>query len=107
MTDYQAPHEADNKEKLNSMIKSLENGNELPAIIVIGEIALNGSHRLSAWSAMEIEPSVVEISSDDYTATCESLFGDVVTIDEIYDFDEFCNTLYVITDDQDVKNALR
>lgn len=106
MTIYQAPHEVRDTEKLKHMIETLNNGGKLPAVVVIGEFALTGSHRLAAWKACGLSPSVVEISNDEYVAACEMEYGNVVTIDEIYDYSEFCDALYITTENDVVKNAL-
>lgn len=106
MTDYQAPHEVRNEEKLQSMIATLQNGGQLPPVVVIGDYALTGSHRIAAWDACEMQAEIVELSDDDYVAACEELYGEVMTIDEIGDFSQFCEAIYNITADKEVKAAL-
>lgn len=85
---YQAPHEVREQEKLNSMITTLKNGGELPPVLVCGDRAYSGSHRLAAWAAVEIEPDVVEIDDDEYCKIVEALGMDPM-YDSIYDFEQF------------------
>ena len=85
---YQAPHEVRDQDKLESMIKTLEAGQQLPPIIVCGEIAYSGSHRLAAWEALDMEPEVIEIDDEDVAAGMTEM-GLEPGYDEIDRFDEF------------------
>ena len=104
---YQPPHEVKDTSKFESMVSSINSGKQLPAVVVIGEFALTGSHRLAAWKACGVNPDVVEITNKEYIDACEKCYGDVVSIDEIGDFSDFCDALYVTTENQAVKDALK
>jgi len=86
--DYQPPHEVRDQGKLNSMIEALKNGAELPPVIVCGEVAFSGSHRLAAYDSLEMSPSVIEIDDDDIKAGMEHIGLDPM-YDEIDRFDDF------------------
>lgn len=88
--NYQAPHDVRDINKLESMIKALESGEELPPVLVCGEIAYSGSHRLAAWDAMEIKPEVIELDDGDIAAAMEyvgldPMYDDIQRFDEIED----------------------
>ena len=85
--NYQAPHEVRDQGKLESMIESLENGGELPPVLVCGEIAYSGSHRLAAWAALDIKPEVIELDDEDI-ATAMHHVGLDPMYDEIQRFEE-------------------
>ena len=61
---YQPPHEVRDQGKLNALVEILKNGGELPPVLVCGDRAYSGSHRLAAWELMDVEPSVVEEATD-------------------------------------------
>lgn len=105
---YIPPHEVRDKKKFESMIAALKMGQKLPPVVVVegSPYALTGSHRLAAWKALGMEPDVVEVSQEDYAKACLDLWGEVKTWEEIYDFDEFCEALYRVTGDPDVRLAL-
>ena len=86
---YEPPHEVRDTAKLAAMIATLEAGGELPAILVTGETALCGSHRLAAWEACELPAQVVELDDDDYCAAMEHLGLDPVYDDTPADLDDF------------------
>ncbi len=86
--NYQAPHEVTDNAKLEEMIKTLEEGNSLPPIVVCGDIAYEGSHRLAAWKTLEIEPEVIEITNKEVAQTMKKMGLDPY-YDEINDFDDF------------------
>jgi len=105
--DYRAPHETRDSEKLESMIATLRAGKQLPPVVVIGDVAITGSHRLAAWAALDMEPNVVELSEGDYIAAMDAHFGPDWQDYEIGDYNAFCTTLYEITQDSDVRAALQ
>ena len=105
MTQYNPPHEVRDDNKLNSMIEALESGKELPPILVQGYTAFTGSHRIAAWDYCEIEAEVVELSYEDYIAAMQEMGLD--EYDEIYHLDEFCAAVYKVTNDPDVKSAVK
>jgi len=82
------PHQPRDRAKLASMVKSLRANKMLPAILVYGEQAYSGSHRLAAWSMMDIEPDYVEINDDEYTKIMGSVNMDPI-YDSVYDYDQF------------------
>ena len=106
MTTYNAPHEVKDKAKLQSMIATLENGGTLPAVIVLGYEAFTGSHRIAAWNACHVEANVVEISDADYIAALEAMGLDY-EVDDVRDYTDFCDALYKVTNDDDVKAAIK
>jgi hypothetical protein len=102
---YFPPHETMDQEKLQKMIKHLESGGELPPVVVAGEYAFTGSHRLRAWEACEEEPNTIEISNQDYRAAMDLLDLDW-RYDEPNELNEFCAALYSVTDNDAMKKAL-
>jgi uncharacterized ParB-like nuclease family protein len=105
MTSYNQPHEVRDQNKLDSMIETLNNGGTLPAVIVCGNQAFTGSHRIAAWEACGIEATVIEISDEDYIATLTKMGLDWET-DEVNDYNDFCSALYEVTDNEEIKNAI-
>ena len=103
---YFAPHAARDKGKLNGMIETLKSGGELPPVVVCGDIAYTGSHRLAAWLACSMDAEAVEVSNEDYEETMELLCLDPM-YDTIHDFNVFCAVLYTVTEDDEVKEALK
>lgn len=85
---YQPPHEVRDQGKLNAMTEVLKNGGELPPVLVCGDRAYSGSHRLAAWELMGLEPSVVEIDDAEYCEVMEALDLDPM-YDEASDLEEF------------------
>lgn len=105
MTYYNPPHAVMDETKLQSMIATLNSGGTLPPVIVLGEYAFTGSHRLAAWDRCDMQPEVVEVSETDYIAAMEYAGLDPMC-DEIYDHNEFCDALFAVTDDTAVKAAI-
>ena len=103
---FQPPHEIKDPKKYLSMVKAIESGIKLPPIVVCGEQALSGSHRIAAWNACEEEIDYIEIGEDLYIAACESMGLDPL-YDEVRDYDELCQQIYNLTDDNDVKEAIK
>ena len=87
---YQPPHEVRDQGKLNAMVEILKNGGELPPVLVCGDRAYSGSHRLAAWEMMDVEPSVVEMDDAEYCEVMTGLGLDPM-YDEAEDFEEFLN----------------
>ena len=87
---YQPPHEVRDQEKLNALVEILKNGGELPPVLVCGDRAYSGSHRLAAWELMDVEPSVVEMDDAEYCKVMEALDLDPM-YDEAVDLEEFLN----------------
>lgn len=70
------------------MISALRDGRSLPPILVCGEIAYSGSHRIAAWDQLEIDPDVIELE-DDEVATIMVKIGLEPGYDEVTDFERF------------------
>lgn len=87
------------------MIEALRAGSELPSIVVRCTTAITGSHRLAAWDAEGIEPTVIEISDDDNREACEALYVDYLY--ECCDCDMIAAVLFEVTDDDDLRDALK
>ena len=94
---YEAPHEVRDEALLESMIQTLRNGGELPAIVVTGDTALTGSHRIAAWAECDIDAVAVECPDELYVAALESLGLDIY--DSVNDYNEFCAALYDVAGD--------
>jgi len=92
---YQAPHEVRDNKKLENMIESLKAGKSLPAVIVCGEVAFSGSHRLAAYDALDLEADVFEIEDEDIQAAMEHMGLDPM-YDQINRFDDFVDSLYAL-----------
>lgn len=83
---YQPPHEVRDQAKLDGMIEVLRCGGALPDVLVCGEIALTGSHRLAAYEALGMRPAVIEVSNDDLARAMEACGLDPM-YDSITDFE--------------------
>ena len=89
---YRPPQVDIDEACLAQMIEHLRGGHSLPPIIVCGEIAFSGSHRLEAWHSEDIEPPTVEISDSDYCDAMRTLGLDPV-YDQLNNYDDFCDAL--------------
>jgi uncharacterized ParB-like nuclease family protein len=78
--------------KLNAMIETLKNGGSLPPILVCGEIAYSGSHRLVAWDAMGMDATTIEFSPEEIEGAMADM-GLEPLYDVIDDYDNLCDTL--------------
>jgi uncharacterized ParB-like nuclease family protein len=87
---YQPPHEVRDQEKLEAMIEILKNGGELPPVLVCGDRAYSGSHRLAAWESMGMEAVVVEMSDEEYCEVMTELGLDPM-YDDATDLEDFLN----------------
>jgi len=116
MNFFIAPHEVRDQEKLSSMIDTIVSGSHLPPVVVLGDTAFTGSHRIAAYLAVEKmidndeidiyvdEIPHVEIEDADYCSAMEDM--DLEPGDDISDYNDFCAALYSITDDDGLKAAL-
>jgi len=118
MKTYNAPHGPNNDAKLAAMMETLRRGEHLPPIVVCGEQAFCGSHRIEAYrrawrlrdslgEAWELVPDdiqAVELSDDDYRAAC-TLAG-VEYLDDLRDYNEIATAIYETTTDDEVRQAL-
>lgn len=122
MTYFNPPHEARDEAKLQSMIAALENGRELPPVVVYGQDAYTGSHRIAAWSACEMDAQVVELTDEEFASARATMNGyddlDFTNPDDvefyhkycntdIYDYNEFCEALLKVSTNKDVINAVK
>jgi len=105
MIHYSAPHEVKDQEKLAQMVATLEAGESLPPIVVMGYTAITGSHRIAAYENVGEEPEAVEVTVEDYRAAMSALWLDPDT-DDIKDYSAFCDALYKLTSDATLKAAL-
>jgi len=116
MNFFIAPHEIRDEEKLNSMIDAIISGTDIPQIVVLNDTAFTGSHRIAAYLAVEeminngeinidvTEIPHIEIEDADYCTAMKNM--DLEPGDDISDYNDFCKSLYEITDNDDVKAAL-
>lgn len=102
---YEAPHEVRDRAKLAAMIEVLKTGGSLPPVVVCGETAYTGSHRLAAWAACDMDAEAVEIEDDDYVAAMKLLGLDPM-YDDCRNLNELCEALYQVVTDEAVKAAL-
>lgn len=105
MTYYETPHEITDRSKAAGMIKTLRSGNTVPPIVVIGNQAITGSHRVYAANKTEIEIETVEVSDIDYLRACYVIDHD--THHDYPDINNFCAALFAVTDEQELKDALK
>jgi len=84
----ESPHHAWDTEKLESMIKTLREGGNLPPILVHENQAYSGSHRLEAWSREDIDPDYIEIDDEAFKKIMTSMNLDPV-YDTVTDFEPF------------------
>lgn len=84
----QPPHLPTDEKKLAEMVYILETGGSLPPVLVNGEQAYSGSHRIAAWEAMEMDVEFVELDDDGYVAVMTELGLDPM-YDTVYDFEPF------------------
>lgn len=89
---YRPPHEVTDTAKVKAMVAALERGETLPPVIVCGEIAFSGSHRLAAWKHLGLAPEAVEIEDAEYCAAMEALDLDPL-YDECHDLDDLVTAL--------------
>jgi len=82
------PHQAHERDKLAGMLRALRAGETLPPVLVHAGQAYSGSHRIEAWSRLEMEVDYVEISDEDYDAIMIESNLDTVN-DCVYDFEMF------------------
>lgn len=121
MIYFNPPHEVRDEAKLQSMIATLQNGGKLPPVVVCGDDAFTGSHRLAAWEACEITPDFLEISERDYILAVALMNGvNDLNLDdpddveffhnhlnsEVNDYNAFCAALAKVSNSDDVKNAI-
>lgn len=119
LDEIKAPHGVRDNEKLESIMQSMRNGDEItPVVVDLMGRALCGSHRIAAYNKLtdageEIEsPEVIELTDEEMVAADEwaqsfagpkGLWGG---IDLYYDFDLLCRAVVETTTREEVKAAL-
>lgn len=88
MKHFTAPHEVRERSKLAGMIRALRRGESLPPVLVCGEQAYSGSHRIAAWEKMGIEADYIEMTDDEYREVMEALDLDPM-YDSIDNYEDF------------------
>ena len=86
--DYQPPHYYTDPAKLAAMVAVLNAGLDLPPILVCGEIAYSGSHRLAAYDAVGRQIPTREITEEQVAAAMLACGLDP-GYDTISDYEEF------------------
>lgn len=106
---YDPPHGVRDINKLNGMIEHLRNGGSLPPVIVDGEQAITGSHRLAA---VDKAHRLWTLMREGWESSPEPRI-EAIDIDVTIDWDEFdgdynalCETLYNATNSDAVRSAL-
>lgn len=122
MTYFNPPHEIKDKAKLQSMIDTLEKGGQLPPVVVYGNDALTGSHRIAAWVAVDQDAQVVELTDKEFIlATALSNGVDDLDINDpddiefyhkhlaqdVCDYNEFCEALSKVSENSNVLEAIK
>jgi hypothetical protein len=102
---YDAPHSVQNQDQLSEMVATLQSGGKLPPVVVNGTKAITGSHRIAAWRECDMDQEVVELSDIDYLRACYVLRCDVA--EEAGEWNLFVAAVYEVTDDEEVKAALK
>lgn len=101
MTLIEPPHEITDRTKAANMIRAIRSGGTLPAVLVIGDIGLTGSHRIFACNATDTEVETVEVSDLDYRRACYAL--DIDTHTDCAELNLFIGALWAVTEDTEVK----
>ena len=116
-----APHQIEEagNDKFSSLVESFRTGRAVTAVVVYGDNAICGSHRIHAFNtAVELwendaegwenteEPvlEIVELSDEDFTAASEH--GGVDSLFDCCDYNDICAWVLEVTEDQDVIKAL-
>jgi hypothetical protein len=61
MTNYIPPHQPTDKAKLASLVEAIKSGAKITPVVVCGDIALTGSHRIAAFALAKVSPPVIGI----------------------------------------------
>lgn len=119
MQTYNPPHIARDTEKLTALIEAIRTNQPITPIVIDGENAICGSHRIAAyekayklWAAETKgwentnEPviPVVELMQSDIDAAIESVGGE--SWDDLGEWNDIVEAIYNVTDDTEVKAAL-
>lgn len=106
MKTFNPPHEVTDFSKFESMTQTLKDGGNLPAVVVAGENALTGSHRLAAWIACDLDAEYISITDAEFNSAASHIGIDPM-YDVVEDYSALCEALYHIVNDDDVKIALK
>ena len=61
---YYVMHDVSDQEKSLSMRETLKSGGLLPSIAVYGKVAVEGVHRMAAYTCEELEPVTHQVSHE-------------------------------------------
>ena len=115
MKHYNPPHPPTDKAKTLAMVEAIRQGQSLPPIVINGDNALTGSHRIAAYEiawklwdsqapgwddASEPTIEVIECSNEDLDSVASNY--DLAT----GDFNALASALYATTNDFGLKAAL-
>ena len=119
MKTYNPLHAPTDKAKLASLIEAIRTNQEISPIVVNGDQAITGSHRVRAFEiAFEkysnqeagwedtVEPSipVVEIDDETLLAACNAVGAD--DFSEVLHFDDLYMAIERLTTDEELKAAV-
>lgn len=120
MQTYAEPHQVKDLDKLASLIEAYRTNQSITPIVVQGELAFTGSHRIAAhrqawklWNTEDdgwkdaSEPELESVEIDDETWQRACTLRGVAHLDELGDWNDLCAALYDASDDDDVKSALQ
>jgi len=112
--DYYEPlHDYEDEAKIDLIMAAIMNGEEITPIVIVedSEISLTGVHRLEAFNRVskidgyeDIEIPVVEITEEEFRSAIEA--ENYEYFSEVHDMNNFCKSLYNITENDEVKKAL-
>jgi hypothetical protein len=103
------------KEKVEAIKSAILAGETMTAVVAHedDETAITGSHRIQAYHelGMDDEMPVVYISDEDFQKAINAYsekynFGEVVYFSEISEMNQFCEVLFDIVEDEEVKTEL-
>lgn len=105
---YNPPHAATDREKLNGMIEALRLGRPLPPIVVVGQQAISGSHRIEAQDqARRLWANETEGWENSPEPKLEAIELDDVEVDfDELDFNMIASHVYRNTSSVEIKAAL-
>ena len=116
---YNAPHEVTDIDKHDAMVAAIKAGEKMSPVVVIGEQAFTGSHRIAAyitarelaeecdtgeWEGADLEIPAIGIDDETYRAAADAL--GVEHLEEWHDFNDVAEAIYYATEDEEVKDAL-
>lgn len=112
---YNPPHTVDttNKETrqlLAGLIRAYRRGDKITPLVINGDNALTGSHRIAAVDIMLDFDKYSGMDHDDFLGTVEASDEDYTAADNANyncgDFNDLCRELYNVTNDDELKAAL-